>query len=229
VLQPLNSDSIITLGQNIAFLLCLPLVCHFLWQALLNSSPRVSEAITGIAFAAIAMIGMLSPVQIFEGLFVDGRVAILAVAGLYSTPTGIVAALLIASFRILLGGVGTAPAVATILTAVAIGIGARKLFSATLHKYQLTMLLVIGLALVLATAVWALFASAPQSQAALKLILVPILLWYPACTILLGNLFAQEFARQDSEKALRINSERFLSIVNDQLDPVIRALWTIPG
>ncbi len=223
----LNVNSVISLGQNIAFLLCLPLVCHFLWQWLKTAPKRAVEVAIGLAFALIAIIGMLSPLRVIDGLFIDGRVAIIAVAALYSTPTEIVAALLIAFFRLLLGGVGAPSAIATIFTAALIGIVARKYFSTTLHKFQFGKLLIIGIALVLFTAVWAFLSPFSQAWSALQTNILPILVWYPVCTLLLGNLFAQEFIRQDVEKALQASSERYLSIVNDQLDPVVR--WNADG
>src|SRR5258708_8451276 len=106
----INVDSIISLGQNIAFLLCLPLICHFLWRWLKTVPKPVIEIATALAFALIAIIGMLSPLRVFEGLIVDGRVPLIMIATLYSIPTRLIAALLIAAYRFHLGVVVMAAA-----------------------------------------------------------------------------------------------------------------------
>ncbi len=96
----LNVNSIISLGQNIAFLLCVPLLCHFLWLLLKTAPKYVKDIATALAFAFIAIIGMLSPLHVFEGLIVDGRIPLIMVATLYSTPTGFIAALLICGVQV---------------------------------------------------------------------------------------------------------------------------------
>ncbi|HLY26902.1 MAG TPA: GAF domain-containing protein, partial [Aggregatilineales bacterium] len=227
--MPINIESIISLGQNIAFLLCLPLLCHFLWGALKQSNPLVVKAATGAVFALIAIIGMLSPLRVENGLIlIDGRVSIIALAMVYSTPTGIIATLLIAAFRLVLGGgQGVPSAITTIFTAAVVGFVARRYLSVKLNQYQSGKLLLVGFSLVGITAFWAYASPYPVAWAAFQTNILPVSIWYPACTLLLGNLLAQEFIRQDIEDELRASKERYLSVVNDQLDLVVR--WKPDG
>src|SRR5258708_36514550 len=227
--MPLNIESIISLGQNIAFLLCLPLLCHFVWRVLRKASPLLVNAATGVVFALIAIIGMLSPLKVMNGLIIiDGRVSIIALATVFSTPTGIIAALLIAAFRLLLGGgVGVPSAITTIFTSAVVGYIARRYFLVKLNRYQSGKLLLIGFSLVGITAFWAYASPYPQAWTAFQANILPVSIWYPVCTVLLGNLLAQEFIRREIEEELRANKDRYLSVVNDQFDLVLR--WKPDG
>jgi PAS domain S-box-containing protein len=223
----LNIAAIISLGQNVSFLLCLPLLCHFLWRSLTHTPKWAVDFATGLTFALIAIIGMMSPLRVFEGLFVDGRVSIILIATLYSPLTGITTALLIAGFRFLLGGVGMSSAFIPIFSALFIALIARKFFSVRLNQYHFREFFLMGFILVGATGLSSILAPIPEPWKAFQFAVIPLLIWYPSCTILLGNLFAQEFVRQDFEDQLRASNERYLSVVNDQLDMVIR--WKPDG
>lgn len=166
------------------------------------------------------MIAMSSPLRVIPGV-------IIVVAGLYSTRSAIVAALLIAVFRFLLGGIGMPSALATIFSVALLGIIARRYFSVRLNKYRSRQLYAIGNLLVLISGIWAYLSPFPEAWKTFYTNLLPLLIWYPASTLLLGSLFAQQLSRQEMEDELRASNERYDAIVNDQVDLIVR--WKSDG
>ncbi|EJN02391.1 diguanylate cyclase [Phyllobacterium sp. YR531] len=72
-------------------------------------------AAVGVLFAVGAILSMNDPVTIAPGVFFDGRTALLAIVYPYGGPIGtVIAAVLIAGYRIWLGGIGAVPGLASI-------------------------------------------------------------------------------------------------------------------
>ncbi|MEP7456306.1 diguanylate cyclase [Phyllobacterium sp. SB3] len=72
-------------------------------------------AAVGVLFAVGAILSMNDPVTIAPGVFFDGRTALLAIVYPYGGPIGtIIAAFLIAGYRIWLGGIGALPAMVSV-------------------------------------------------------------------------------------------------------------------
>ena len=91
------------LGQNIALLLSLTLIYSWLLPSLKSISPLRKSLIIGILFGGITIIGMLLHIQIAPGVFIDGRVIVVAVAGfLGGTVSAIIAGIMASICRIFL-------------------------------------------------------------------------------------------------------------------------------
>ena len=105
-----------TLGLTALVLLC--------YSVLIRRFPdgkRKSTAV-GVLFAAAGLLSMHDPITVAPGVFYDGRTALLAVAYPYGGLIGTaIAALLMAAYRIWLGGVGVVPGIVSIVIVSLIG------------------------------------------------------------------------------------------------------------
>jgi len=67
-----------------------------------------------VFFGGVVIGVMLSPLQLEPGLVFDTRSVVIAISGLFCGPiTAVITVLISSSYRIWLGGVGTAPGVST--------------------------------------------------------------------------------------------------------------------
>ena len=74
--------------------------------------PVLRSCLSGVLFGGGALVAMTSPAQIAEGVNIDGRSMIIGLAAAFGgPPAAIISAAMAASYRIWLGGVGTAPGV----------------------------------------------------------------------------------------------------------------------
>jgi signal transduction histidine kinase len=79
--------------------------------------------LSSLLYGTTAILGMMTPFRFAPGIIYDGRSIILGVAGLFGGPwVGAGAAIMAATYRLQLGGPGTASGVAVILEASALGV-----------------------------------------------------------------------------------------------------------
>ena len=111
--------------QNVALLLSLSLLQGFVarhWRA----GEWIGRLVTGLLFGGIAMIAMALPLRFADGVIFDARTVALSIVALYyGWFPGLLAGVLAAGYRFLLGGVVVWIGIGTIATAVLIGLGAR--------------------------------------------------------------------------------------------------------
>ena len=93
-------------------------------QSKARLGPRWRPAVTGIGFGGLAVVLMISRIQVSEGYFIDARAVPIALIGLVEGwPAASLAALVAAGYRVWLGGAGALAGVLGIVaTAVAAGL-----------------------------------------------------------------------------------------------------------
>jgi PAS domain S-box-containing protein len=83
---------------------------------------RWRVATNGLVFGALALVMMLSRIQLSEGLYIDARNAPVALIALFEGwPAGVIAALVPATYRVWRGGSGAPAGVVGLLLAAALG------------------------------------------------------------------------------------------------------------
>lgn len=77
---------------------------------------------TGLMFGLSGILTMLVPLRLAEGVIVDARLVMAGLAGAYLTPLGaLLCAAVLGVYRLILGGIGTGPAMVGIALATGIG------------------------------------------------------------------------------------------------------------
>lgn len=113
ILNLLNSSAL-------ALALCWLITWHPRFWSDLSFGGR---ALWGSALGAACIVGMLNPIELTGGVIYDARLIIINAAAIFGGPVaGSVAALIAASYRLWLGGVGAPSGVMTIAIALVIGL-----------------------------------------------------------------------------------------------------------
>ncbi len=176
-------DALTGLAQNLALLLSLTLLYSVIRPYLPRVPRPLRQVAAGVLFALIAIAAMHTPFIIAPGVIADARVIPVLLAGPFGGPgAALTAAVVAAGYRAWLGGLGSAAGVGTILTAG-----------------------LLGVALDAIMLVWA--AALPDrdlAQRVLSAAALPVGLFLPFGTLVLGMLLVHESRRHDERERLAL-------------------------
>ena len=179
---------IIELAKSVAFLLSLCLVQGFILRYWRNGE-AIGQAMSGIAFGGICVIGMSTPIEVAPGVIFDARSVILSASGLFGGPlVGGIAAIMAGAYRVWLGGDGAPVGVAVVISCVALGLLYRYLYSRGWVDIGIFQLLGFGL-LVHLVEIY-LFTYLPVEVVAqvMQNVALPLVLIFTPATAMLGLL-----------------------------------------
>lgn len=220
----MNANLIAGLSANAALLLSLGLLYDFAFRGRTAPVPILHKIVSGILIGAIAVVLMLTPVNWEAGVIFDARTILLGLTGLFfgSIPT-LVATGIAGAYRLNLGGAGALAGVATILSSALIGLVWRHyrfreakelpfsemyLFGGAVHAAMLLCLLLLPQELVRKT---------------IASLALPILVIYPLCTALLGNVLAGRQRKSRLEQELAHEKALFEAIFKGIPDAIVYA------
>ncbi|MAL01475.1 MAG: hypothetical protein CL536_04930 [Alcaligenaceae bacterium] len=189
---------LIDLIYNISLLLSLMVFYQVVVSR--NKREKVSrKVILGVLLGAVAVVGMLAPLEYGEGIIFDGRSIVLFIAGLFGGPVSAgVSALLVGAYRVWLGGAGMPVGVATIVMSAGIGV----IFYYFRQRYgSLTAIQAFGAGLAVHLFMLLLFLLLPNGVgfAIVEQIWLTVLLAYPAGTAAVCLLF-QDYEEQEKTR-----------------------------
>ena len=190
---------------NLSLLIAFTSIFGFLRRRLHPRSKTISQALDGIAFAGIAVVGMLTPIELMPGVIMDGRVIVTALSAIFSGP---LAALMTAAgasvYRYAIGGLGAYPGIAAILLGAVTGVvfarlTRRKLVDLSMRSFMMlgSVNAVIGLVCTLFVPDWEI------AYAAFLKYLIPVNVFYPVTALLIGFLLVRALKNIDTEQELR--------------------------
>lgn len=186
---------LIDLIYNISLLLSLMVF----YQVVVSRHKRKkvsSKVVFGLLLGAVAVVGMLAPLEYGAGFIFDGRSIVLFIAGLFGGPVSAgVSALLVGAYRIWLGGAGMPVGIATIVMSA--GIGVFFYYFRQRHG-RLTAIQAFGAGLFLHLFMLLLFLFLPDGIgfAIVEQIWPTVVLAYPAGTVAVCLLF-QDYEEQE--------------------------------
>ena len=197
-------DFVTGLAQNIALLLALTLLYSVVRRSWTYAPSFLRSLTAGGVFGLIAIAGMHTPFVIAPGVLADARIIPVLLAGPFGGPwAAVTAAVLAAVYRAGLGGIGSAAGVGTILTAGALGVLAALRWYGRERELRPTTLLALGCALDVILLVWAM--ALPDRSVALHVLgaaAVPVGLFLPLGTLVVGMLLVNESRRHDERERL---------------------------
>ena len=175
--------------NNIAFLIALVAAGQILISRAYKQ-PLHRSMLLGLLFAAVALLGMASPVVFLPGVIFDGRSIVLAVAGVVGGwLTALIAAVVAAVYRYQLGGSGAVVGVVVVVMSASLGVLARQWWLRRAHPPQ--MWDYFGLGVVVQLLQLAAFTQIPggAGQPFIEQAWWVLLLFYPLATMLLCTMF----------------------------------------
>jgi len=162
--------------------------------------------LTGLVGIAV----MLNPMHFGQGIVFDTRSVLLSISGLFfGTVPVIFAMIMTAAFRLFMGGAGAWTGVAVIATSGCLGLVWRYLGQGKKEEITTGGLYLMGLAVHGAMLLWMLSLPFQTAKEVLSAISLPVLLIFPAATVLLGWVMKNRGARQRSEEHLRQSRARY--------------------
>ncbi|MFP4691798.1 MAG: ATP-binding protein [Bacteroidales bacterium] len=175
--------------HNVALLISMVMIYSLMLQWFRKESLRL-RLISGVLFGLVTMVGMMSALEIREGIFFDGRSVILGLAGLFGGPIVAGVAMVIAlAYRIWAGGAGMTMGVMIIITSPLLGIVHYKLKERYPAASSPAAYLILGFAIHIAMIFYSMLLPGPVTWEILPQITFPVLVILPLSTMLLALLF----------------------------------------
>jgi len=195
---------------NLSLLIALTIVSGFID----NRWPRhanLGVLFQGVLFGGAAIVGMLRPLDLGQGLIFDGRSIMISLCALYFGPLAVaVSGIMTVACRIYLGGVGMMTGSLVILSSAGIGLIARSRLKPETDPPSYQQLYFFGL-LVHLTMLGLMFTlPGGAGLMVLRQVGLPVVLLYPLATILAGKILSDQLEGKQVLEALRESEKRYI-------------------
>ena len=206
----MTREFFVALAGNATLLLSLVYVYDLLNVFRWLSGTWIRQVIAGLAIGVIGICVMLMPWTFVTGIIFDTRSVLLAVSGLFfgMIPT-VVAVVMMAAFRVVLGGSGAWTGVSVIIASGAIGVAWRHTHQR--QRANLSFWTLYALGLVVHMVMLVLMFTLPLRIAiqVLGKIAFPVLVIYPITTAAYGTLMVQRLRRDQAAAVVRESESSF--------------------
>ncbi|HWP67850.1 MAG TPA: ATP-binding protein [Rectinemataceae bacterium] len=201
---------IISILQNISLIVSLAVAYHYVARQL-HGKPLTVSTINGLLFGGAAILAMLSPFKVAEGIIYDGRTIVLAVAGLFGGPlVASIAAAMAIAFRVFsIGGTGYFAGVLSIIEAASIGLYVFYRRKRTGKPLTVFGIILIGYAVHIFMLLAQLFLPNQRWKAIIPAIAVPVLVLFPFAFLLICALFIDNEERLKNQRMLEESEARY--------------------
>jgi len=213
----------VSLLQNTAILISAVLLYDYFWIKGETIKRWYDKLLAGLFIALIGFLLMRTPWSAAPGLFFDTRSILLSVAGLFLGPVPTtIASLLLAAYRLDLGGPGQWMGVAVILTAGATGIlwGISKPMRERRISWKQLLLFGFNVHVIMLACVMLLPDGVRQDT--YKTMLFPILVIYPLGSMLMGLVMLRRTENWGYRQKLVESKALYSSLVNHMPAGVFR-------
>lgn len=217
----MSLDFIVGLLQNIAILLSFSMLYNSFWIKNESNKSFGLKLVIGIILSLIGFVLMLTPWTLHPGLVFDTRSIMLSISGLFFgvIPT-IVAMVITGTYRAILGGDGMWMGIAVIFTSGTIGILWGKFRLEVFRNHYLKELFLMGLTVHIVMLACTLFLPIENLMQTIKTIAFPVIVIYPAGTVVLGLLMVKQFKNWKYRNALKISEQRWQFALEGSQDGV---------
>ncbi len=220
----MNQNLIVGLIGNAALLLSLGLLYDIAFRGKPAPAPFLHKMAYGVLIGGIAIVLMLTPVKWDGGVIFDARTILLGLTGLFfgAIPTFLAMAIA-AAYRLGLGGAGALAGVATILSSGLIGLAWRHYRFLESRELTLLEMYVFGGAVHAAMILCLLLLPQELVRKTITSLALPIIVIYPVCTALLGNVLVGRQRRYRLDQELAHEKALFEAIFNGIPDAIVYA------
>jgi signal transduction histidine kinase/FixJ family two-component response regulator len=202
-------DLMTGLGENMALILVLLALEGGIRRRLDGWRPRWRSLAMGLLFALIALASMQLPIHISDGVMVDARVVLVALAGAYyGLPAAAAAALVVAAYRAHLGGSGMPSGICAILGGGAAGWLSYRWVAGRPERYAMRHYLALGGLLCAWGLLTALLLPGKLVREGFWTLLLPVPLTYPFAVVAFCSLLGLQFQERASQEDLKASRER---------------------
>ena len=209
----MTRESFVALVSNATLLLSLVYVYDLLNVFRRLSGTWIRQVMAGLTIGAIGFFVMLMPWTFVPGIIFDTRSVVLVISGLFfgAIPT-VVAVIMTAVFRVVLGGSGAWTGVSVIIASGAIGVVWRHTHQR--QRANLSFWSLYALGLIVHVVMLALMLTQPLLRAIqiLGSITFPVLVIFPIATAVYGTLMVQRLRRDQAAQTLKQSEMQFRAL-----------------
>jgi PAS domain S-box-containing protein len=208
----MDSNSFISLLDNVALLLAMVFVYDIAIVHPLNLDSRLRQTLAGIGLGAVTIAIMLTPWVFQPGISFDARSALLSISGLFFGAIPTIIVMLMASLLRIAQGGAAFTGVCVIVVSGLIGLVWRRRLRRPLTA--LTWRDLLGLGYVTHIAMLVLMLTLPWQTAlhVLRHIALPVLTIFPAGTVAIGALLVNRLRHEQTSQAVRESEIQFRAL-----------------
>lgn len=204
---------IIDLAYNLTMLIAFAIVSGLVEKRIPGTTTK-GMIIQGVLFGTVAVIGILNPFVLREGIFFDGRTIVISISTLFFGPiTGLIAAIMAIISRIYIGGSGVVMGVATVIQALAVGYVFRHFWNRE-SVPGLTFLYYMGLVVHIIMVGMMLMLPSNLQRDVFESIAFTIIVFYPLTTVLMGKVLSDQLEIRHLFTNLSSSEAKFREIFN---------------
>ena len=222
--------------QNVTILLSIYVFYHFTFR-LLKGKPWTISIINGIFSGGTAVLAMLTPFRIEEGLFYDARSIVIGIAGFFGGPlTGVIATAIALAYRISRGGAGMVAGALSIIFPFLLSMIAAKVrprYQPLVKKHKFLTIIgtwFLGFLIHVCVVLSQFLLPDERWREVIPLILFPYLIIFPIVFSLICLLFLDNEHIEKANRDLAESEARYRSLFQNHhtvmliLDPVTGAV-----
>lgn len=204
---------IIDVAYNLTFLIAFAVISGFL-ENRIPGHKTVGMILQGLLFGTAAVIGILYPFVLTEGLIFDGRSVTISLVTLFFGPvSGLIATIMAVIARLYIGGAGIFMGVAVAILAFLVGFGFRRFWNKK-NAPTLNFLFLMGVGVhVGMISLMVLLPSSVQEDVFTQLAFT-IIIFYPLATVITGKVLSDQLEIRHLYALARENEEKFRAIFN---------------
>jgi len=217
----MNTAMLTELADNAEMLLALSVI-YEIGFLLFRHHQRIRPMINGLLISMIGVLIMANPFVLVPGLMFDTRTILISLTALIFgyIPTVIVV-LITSAYRAVLGGVGTLPGIATILTSAAIGLLARRRIIKRKLDHRWLRIYGFGILVHLAMLACQMFLPYPLNINTVRQLALPVMFIYPVVTVVIAILLVAQNDRNLSLIQAAEAEARYRSLFENNHAPML--------
>jgi len=210
----------IELIKSVALLLALSIL-YGLVLRLCSKDGLWKGVILGGLFGAIAVVVMMTPIQLQADLIFDPRSVVISLGGFFGGPiVAVVSAIIAGSYRFWIGGSGVFTGTLVIVVCALMGVGYRYIVQHRSIETQTWHFGVFGIVVHVAVILCMFTLPAEVSWSVVSKITIPFLLIFPPATLLLGYFLLDIEQRLQIETTLENSESRMRTLIETLPDQV---------
>ena len=203
---------VVSMIDNAMMLLALSVIYEVIQLAPLKYR-RMLPVLNGLLIASICIIIMSKPFMLETGLFFDTRSILISATALTFGPIPTILTVVAASiYRLSLGGSGTLPGLAVIITSALIGLAWRRWLYPKMTKWRLLNVYLMSVTVHITMLGCMLSLPSPENLNVISAIALPVLVVYPITSALLCLLLMQQQDSVHYREQLKQSEERFRAL-----------------